>query len=234
MSQFLEAVKRGDTQTVAELLRSRHELVRFADEYGKTGLHWAAEVDQVEVAQLLLDAGADIEATTSWGATPLDWAATMGSARVAELLLARGASGFTLIVAAASGSLKKLRRSLRRAPISPLIADAALRILRAIIGPSILLTSVETSSRMRCTRLLATVTHKQLSICWTTARWLTRKVSSAARQCTGPRSTATVILSSFSLLAAQAPRSETSVSMADPKIGPRKEVSHQKAQSCKR
>jgi len=109
MSQFLEAVKRGDTQAVAELLRSRHELVRFADEYGKSGLHWAAEVDQVEVAQLLLDAGAEIEGTTSWGATPLDWAATMGSARVAELLLARGASGFTLIVAAALGKLEDVK-----------------------------------------------------------------------------------------------------------------------------
>src|SRR5688572_4543187 len=100
MSQFLEAVKRGDTKAVADLLCRRHELVRFADGYGKRGLHWAAEFDQVEVAQLLLDAGADIEATTSWGATPLDWAATMGSAKVAELLLARSASGFTLIVAA--------------------------------------------------------------------------------------------------------------------------------------
>ena len=73
------------------------------DEYGKTGLHWAAETDQVEAAQMLLDAGADIEAKTAWGATPLDWAATMGSAGVADLLLARGASGFTLVVAAGLG-----------------------------------------------------------------------------------------------------------------------------------
>ena len=109
MSQFLEALKRGDTQAVADLLRSRSELLRFADEHGKSGLHWAAEVDQVEVAQLLLNEGADIEATTSWGATPLEWAATMGSARVAELLLAHGAGGFTLIVAAALGKLADVK-----------------------------------------------------------------------------------------------------------------------------
>ena len=90
---FLEAVKRGEVHVVAELLRSRPELIRAADEYDKTGLHWAAETDQAETAQLLLDAGADIEALTSWGATPLDWAAAMGSARVGDLLLARGASG---------------------------------------------------------------------------------------------------------------------------------------------
>lgn len=79
------------------------------DEYGKTGLHWAAETDQVHAAQTLLDAGADIEAKTSWGATALDWAATMGSVGVGDLLVARGASGFTLIVAAGLGKLEEVK-----------------------------------------------------------------------------------------------------------------------------
>ena len=80
-----------------------------ADEYHKTALHLAAETDQVETAQLLLDAGADIEALTSWGATPLEWASAMGSAKVGDLLLARGASGLTLIVAAGLGKLETVR-----------------------------------------------------------------------------------------------------------------------------
>lgn len=105
-NEFIEAVKRGDASVVADLQRRRPELVGFAGDYGKTGLHWAAETDQLEVARVLLDARADIEAKTSWGATPLDWAATMGSARVADLLLSRGATGFTLIVAAALGILQ--------------------------------------------------------------------------------------------------------------------------------
>jgi ankyrin repeat protein len=46
--EFLEAVKRGDTSAIADLLHERNELVRFADEYGKTGLHWAAETEHVE------------------------------------------------------------------------------------------------------------------------------------------------------------------------------------------
>lgn len=79
------------------------------DEYGKTGLHCAAETDQVRAAQTLLDAGADIEAKTSWGATALDWAATMGSVGVGDLLVARGASGFTLIVAAGLGKLEEVK-----------------------------------------------------------------------------------------------------------------------------
>lgn len=108
--EFLDAVKRGDAQTVAEFLRAEPELIRFADEYAKTGLHWAAETDQLETARVLLDAGADFEVVTTWGATPLDWAATMGSASVAELLLDRGASGFTIIVAAALGKLEDVKR----------------------------------------------------------------------------------------------------------------------------
>jgi ankyrin repeat protein len=106
---FLEAVKRGETHVVADLLRSRPELIRSADEYDKTGLHLAAETDQVETAQLLIDAGSDIEALTSWGATPLDWAAAMGSVRVGDLLLARGATGLTLIVAAGLGKLDTVK-----------------------------------------------------------------------------------------------------------------------------
>ncbi len=106
---FLDEVRRGETQTAAELLRTRPELIRAADECDKTGLHLAAEADQLEMTQLLLDAGADIEALTSWGATPLDWAAAMGSARVGELLLARGASGLTLIVAAGLGKLDTVK-----------------------------------------------------------------------------------------------------------------------------
>ncbi len=107
--EFLEAVKRGDTRAVTDMLRSRQELARVAGEHGKTGLHWAAETDQAEAARILLDAGADIEARTSWGASPLDWAATMGSGRVADLLLSRGASGFTLVVAAGLGKLEEVK-----------------------------------------------------------------------------------------------------------------------------
>jgi len=106
---FLEAVKRGETSVVADLMRNQPELIRFADKYQKTGLHWAAETDQVESARLLIDSGSDIEALTSWGATPLEWAANMGSTKVGDLLLERGASGFTLIIAAGLGKLEQVK-----------------------------------------------------------------------------------------------------------------------------
>lgn len=122
--EFLDAVRRGDAQTVSDLLRSQPELTRFADEYAKTGLHWAAETNQLETARVLLDAGTDIEAVTTWGATPLDWAATMGSASVAELLLDRGASGFTIVVAAALGKLEDVKRMFESEAYKSILSDA--------------------------------------------------------------------------------------------------------------
>lgn len=106
---FLDAVTGGDLPGLTRLIRSRPELVAWSDALGKTGLHHAAEVDRVDPARLLIEAGADIEARTSWSATPLDWAATMGSAAVADLLLSRGAKGYTLITAAALGHLDQVR-----------------------------------------------------------------------------------------------------------------------------
>lgn len=106
---FFDTVKSGDVQALGALLRDSPELITSVDGVGKTGLHWAAEVNQAEAARLLIDAGADIEATTSWGATPLEWAATLGSVQVADLLLDRGASGFTLIVAAALGKIADVK-----------------------------------------------------------------------------------------------------------------------------
>lgn len=110
------------------MLRSQPRLARWAGEHAKTGLHWAAERDQVEVARLLLEAGADIEAKTSWGATPLDWAAVLGSVRVADLLLSRGARGFNFVTAAALGKLQPVQAMLESG------ADLSGQSCRAVAG----------------------------------------------------------------------------------------------------
>lgn len=108
-AEIIDAVMRGDTSVVAQLLDRLPELVSVSDEHGKTALHWAAESDEAEMARILLDAGADLEARTAWGATALEWAATMGSTRVGELLISRGAGGLTLVVAAGLGKLAEVR-----------------------------------------------------------------------------------------------------------------------------
>jgi cytohesin len=86
-TEILQAVRAGDAPAVERILNDDPRLAHATDDHLKTPLHWAAEHDYPDVAELLLNAGADLEATTSWSATPLDWAATMGSAKVADLLL---------------------------------------------------------------------------------------------------------------------------------------------------
>ncbi|MCM3904827.1 MAG: ankyrin repeat domain-containing protein [Pyrinomonadaceae bacterium] len=108
-AEFIEAAKEGGATKIASLLKVDPGLVRAVGDHLKSALHWAAEMDHVDVAAALVEAGADIEARTSWGASPFDWAATMGSSRVADLLLARGATGLTLITAASLGKLSAVR-----------------------------------------------------------------------------------------------------------------------------
>jgi ankyrin repeat protein len=72
--------------------------------FGETPLHWAASSDDVDVAEALLDGGADIEAPGgSIAGTPLANAVGYGCWHVARLLVARGARVEMLWQAAALG-----------------------------------------------------------------------------------------------------------------------------------
>lgn len=107
--QMLEAASSGDAKTARALLESDASLANASGEYDKTPLHWAAERDDVELAALLLDAGADMNHVTTWGASALEWAGYLGSHRVAVLLLERGATGLNLVLAAGVGRLDDVR-----------------------------------------------------------------------------------------------------------------------------
>ncbi|MEK3716598.1 ankyrin repeat domain-containing protein [Paenibacillus sp. FSL R7-0333] len=66
---------------------------QFSGPHSETPLHWAASCDDVEVLDLLLDAGADIEASGAViaGGTPLDDAVAFAQWRAAQRLVERGA-----------------------------------------------------------------------------------------------------------------------------------------------
>ena len=85
----------------------------------ETPLHWAASSDDVDVAEVLIDGGADIEAVPGSIGSPLDNAIGYGCWQVARLLAARGAHVDKLWHAGALGMLDRLEELLETAAPTP-------------------------------------------------------------------------------------------------------------------
>ncbi|WP_339310738.1 ankyrin repeat domain-containing protein [Paenibacillus sp. FSL M7-0896] len=84
----------NNAAVVTALIEAGAEVnAQFSGPHSETPLHWAASCDDVEVLDLLLDAGADIEASGAViaGGTPLDDAVAFAQWRAAQRLVERGA-----------------------------------------------------------------------------------------------------------------------------------------------
>ncbi|HEY7819457.1 MAG TPA: ankyrin repeat domain-containing protein, partial [Vicinamibacteria bacterium] len=87
-----DAAKAGSHEIVRTLLQ-RGEDVNAAQGDGMTALHWAALAGDVDLARMLLYAGANVKATTRLGAfTPLLLASKNGQAPMVLALLDAGAN----------------------------------------------------------------------------------------------------------------------------------------------
>ncbi len=89
-SEVADAAMRGDREAVRAALGRKAD-VNAPQVDGTTALHWAVERDDVELAELLLTAGARANARTREGVTPLQLAAINGSARMLGRLIKSGA-----------------------------------------------------------------------------------------------------------------------------------------------
>src|SRR5215471_11902197 len=76
---------------------------------GETPLHWTASNDDVDVARVLIDGGADLEAAEGSIGTPLENAIGYACLGVARLLVERGAKVEKVWTAGALGMLERLR-----------------------------------------------------------------------------------------------------------------------------
>ena len=97
-----DAAMRQDTDAVRAVLATGAD-VNAAQGDGMTGLHWAAHHGGLEIARLLLDAGADREVTTRLGHhTPLPVASRAGQASTVSVLLDAGAAANALTTTGAT------------------------------------------------------------------------------------------------------------------------------------
>ena len=91
-SPVADAAMRGDADAVLELLRAGAD-VNAAQGDGMTALHWAADNGQLELAGVLVFAGANPEAATRLGGfTPVMVASRSGRAEIVRLLADAGAN----------------------------------------------------------------------------------------------------------------------------------------------
>ncbi len=88
--RLVEVVKRADVNGVRFLL-SQHVDANVSEADGSTALHVAAQRDNLEIANLLIAAGANVKAATRYNITPLALACTNGNAAMIESFLKAGA-----------------------------------------------------------------------------------------------------------------------------------------------
>ena len=88
--RLIDAVKNGDSKAVRSLLQ-HHADVNATEADGFTALHWSAQRDNLEIADLLLNAGANVKAASRFNITPLSLACTNGDAAMIDRFLKAGA-----------------------------------------------------------------------------------------------------------------------------------------------
>jgi ankyrin repeat protein len=89
-SRLIDAAKRSDAKAIRAIL-AQHVAVNTTEADGSTALHWAVQRDNLEITNLLIEAGANAKAATRYNVTPLYFACTNGDAAIIERLLAAGA-----------------------------------------------------------------------------------------------------------------------------------------------
>jgi ankyrin repeat protein len=98
-TELVDAAANGDRARVAAMLANSAglDLINEAGGYGMTAVLYAVQADDLELAEMLLTAGADPNLGNLYEITPLWLAATNRSPRMIELLLANGAdAGFKM------------------------------------------------------------------------------------------------------------------------------------------
>ena len=118
-----DAVEKQDRAKISALLQSKSE-VNAAQVDGMTALHWAAHLDDLATARLLVTAGANVQATNRYGVAPLSLACQNGNGDLVELLLKAGADPDT-VMRGGETALMTAARTGKVGPVKALLARKA-------------------------------------------------------------------------------------------------------------
>jgi hypothetical protein len=91
LGPLMKAARSGDESAWRSLLKAIPNPAYATDNFGCTPLHVAADVGCVEMAQILIEAGADVNAKDAMEETPLHFASRRGTTEMCKILLAKGA-----------------------------------------------------------------------------------------------------------------------------------------------
>ncbi len=86
-----KAVQKGDIEQVKKLLEENPQLINVKDETGRTPLHWAARIQNLQMMKLLLERGANVNAQDDNGIAALHSLVFRGNQKGVEHLLEHGA-----------------------------------------------------------------------------------------------------------------------------------------------
>jgi len=121
--RIAEAVQKRDRPAALALLKERENNdVNAAQVDGMTALHWAAYLDDADIAKALIEAGANVKAVNRYAVTPLSLACANDNSAIVEMLLEAGADPNTalrggetvLMTAARTGNAEAVNALLAR------------------------------------------------------------------------------------------------------------------------
>lgn len=118
-----DAVERMDQKVIRTLL-DQHVNVNAPQVDGTTALHWAAYLNDLETATLLLKAGANVRVTNRYSVTPLSLACLNGNGQLVGLLLDAGADPNTILQGGET-ALMTAARTGQPGPVKALISRGA-------------------------------------------------------------------------------------------------------------
>jgi len=94
--RLVDAVKNGDKAAIRALVQQRVD-VNAAEPDGTTALHWAARINDLQSAEMLIRAGANVKAMNRFNVAPIYLACINGNSAMIEMLLKAGADPNTAL-----------------------------------------------------------------------------------------------------------------------------------------